>query len=78
MNINNSEHISFWYDPDKRAIIYQVGAACLFALVAWYLVSNTMANLESQSIATGFGFLDKEAAFEIGEFRPESGERSTC
>ncbi len=63
----NSEAISFWYDPDKRSILYQIGAACLFAFVAWYLVSNTMSNLERQSIATGFGFLDKEAAFEIGE-----------
>jgi len=67
MNNKNSEAISFWYDPDKRSILYQIGAACLFAFVAWYLVSNTMANLERQSIATGFGFLDKEAAFEIGE-----------
>lgn len=67
MNINSSEHISFWYDPDKRSVIYQIGAACLFAFVAWYLVSNTLTNLESQSIATGFGFLEKEAAFEIGE-----------
>ena len=67
MSENSSENISFWYDPDKRSIIYQIGAACLFAFVAWYLVSNTMTNLESQSIATGFGFLEKEAAFEIGE-----------
>lgn len=59
--------VSFWYDPDKRSIIYQIGAACFFAFVAWYLVSNTMTNLEKQSIATGFGFLEKEAAFEIGE-----------
>ena len=65
--INNSETISFWYDPDKRSILYQIGAACLFAFVAWYLVSNTMSNLEKQSIATGFGFLSNEAAFEIGE-----------
>ncbi|MCD4742685.1 MAG: amino acid ABC transporter permease [Desulfobacteraceae bacterium] len=64
---NNSEDISFWYDPDKRSILYQIGSACLFAFVAWYLVSNTMANLERQSIATGFGFLNNEAAFEIGE-----------
>jgi general L-amino acid transport system permease protein len=67
MNTTNSEKISFWYDPDKRSIIYQVGAACLFAFVAWYLVSNTMTNLANQNIATGFGFLNNEAAFEIGE-----------
>ncbi|MBU3953076.1 MAG: ABC transporter permease subunit, partial [Proteobacteria bacterium] len=63
----NSEPIDFWYDPDKRSILYQIGAACLFTFVAWYLVSNTMINLERQSIATGFGFLNKEASFEIGE-----------
>ncbi|MBU4129930.1 MAG: amino acid ABC transporter permease, partial [Proteobacteria bacterium] len=63
----NSEPIDFWYDPDKRYILYQIGAACLFTFVAWYLVSNTMINLERQSIATGFGFLNKEASFEIGE-----------
>ena len=61
------ERISLWYDPDKRSILYQISAAGLFIFVVWYLVSNTMANLETQSIATGFGFLEKEAAFEIGE-----------
>jgi general L-amino acid transport system permease protein len=63
----NSKPISFWYDPDKRSILYQIGAACLFTFVAWYLVSNTLTNLERQSISTGFGFLNKEAAYEIGE-----------
>jgi len=67
VNNQNSENISFWYDPDKRSIMYQIGAACLFLFVAWYLISNTMSNLEKQSIATGFGFLNNEAAFEIGE-----------
>jgi general L-amino acid transport system permease protein len=67
MSTSTSDNISFWYDPDKRAIIYQVGTALMVALIAWYLISNTMTNLESQNIATGFGFLDKEASFEIGE-----------
>jgi len=67
MNTKSSEKISFWYDPDKRSILYQIGAALLFIFVAWYLVSNTMTNLANQNIATGFGFLNKEAAFEIGE-----------
>jgi len=39
----------------------------LFALLAGYLISNTLDNLERQKIATGFGFLQKESAFEIGE-----------
>ena len=35
--------------------------------VAWYLVSNTLANLEARRIASGFAFLSREAGFEIGE-----------
>jgi len=57
----------FFRDPAKRAIIFQVVALVLVAVVSYYLYSNTQANLERQSIATGFGFLDKEASFEIGE-----------
>jgi general L-amino acid transport system permease protein len=61
------EKIPFWYDSAKRAIIYQIGVTALVGLLGYYLISNTLHNLEKQSIATGFGFLKKEAAFEIGE-----------
>jgi general L-amino acid transport system permease protein len=62
-----AEKIPFWHDSEKRAIIYQIGVALAVALLGYYLISNTIHNLERQSIATGFGFLQKEAAFEIGE-----------
>ncbi len=58
---------SFWYDPKVRGVMYQIGAMAMVGLLAYYLMTNTMANLERQSIATGFGFLDKQASFEIGE-----------
>ena len=64
---SQSEKIPFWLDPKKRAIIYQIGTLCMVGLLAYYLVSNTLANLERQSVATGFGFLSKESSFEIGE-----------
>ncbi len=35
--------------------------------MAWFLVSNTLANLEERRIASGFAFLQREAGFEIGE-----------
>jgi len=57
----------FWRDEAKRAIVFQIIALLIVAAVSYYLYSNTQANLERQSIATGFGFLDKEASFEIGE-----------
>jgi general L-amino acid transport system permease protein len=58
---------SFWYDPGKRSIVYQIGTLFMVALLGYYLISNTLDNLERQSIATGFSFLDREASFEIGE-----------
>ena len=69
MQTENSqpEKVPFWLDPKKRAIVYQIGTLCMVGLLAYYLVSNTLINLEKQSIATGFGFLKKESSFEIGE-----------
>ena len=58
---------AFWYDPQKRSFLYQLGVLLMVGLLVYYLVSNTIANLERQAIATGFGFLEKEASFEIGE-----------
>ena len=35
--------------------------------MAWFFISNTLANLEERRIASGFGFLGREAGFEISE-----------
>jgi len=51
----------------KRRIAYQVAAFALVAFAIGYFVSNTLANLEARRIASGFGFLGREAGFEIGE-----------
>ena len=63
----SSGNVAFWYDPRKRSIVYQLGILAMVGLLGYYLISNTLANLERQAIATGFGFLEKEASFEIGE-----------
>ncbi|MCB9947344.1 MAG: amino acid ABC transporter permease [Rhodospirillaceae bacterium] len=62
-----SDRASLWNDPRGRAIIYQVVVIGGVVLLFWYLISNTMANLERQQIASGYGFLDREAGFEISE-----------
>lgn len=59
--------VPFWRDAGKRALVFQLAALLIVAGTCYYLFSNTQANLERQSIATGFGFLDKEASFEIAE-----------
>jgi general L-amino acid transport system permease protein len=59
--------IPFWHDPEKRSIIYQVVVLGVVFLAGYYIFHNTQANLQRQAIATGFGFIDREAGFEIGE-----------
>lgn len=62
-----SATVPFYNDPKKRAILFQIITLLMVGLLAFYLISNTLTNLEKQSIATGLGFLQKESAFEIGE-----------
>ncbi len=59
--------VPFWRDAGKRGIVIQFIALIIVIGISYYLYSNTQANLERQSIATGFSFLEKEASFEIGE-----------
>ena len=59
--------VPFWRDPRKRAIIFQIVVLLLVFSTAYVLFSNTQSNLRRQSIATGFGFLQVESGFEIGE-----------
>ena len=65
--MSSPSKVSLLYDPKVRAVIYQIGVLAMVGLLAYYLMTNTLANLEKQSIATGFGFLEKQASFEIGE-----------
>ena len=55
-----------WNDPAWRAVFFQVLAVAFVILVAGFLVSNTLSNLERQGIASGFGFLGATAGFSIG------------
>ncbi len=67
MDSTPSEKIPFFRDPEKLSILYQIITICAVGLISYYLISNTLANLERQSISTGFGFVEKESSFEIGE-----------
>jgi general L-amino acid transport system permease protein len=64
---NNSSKTYFWNDQKTRAILYQIVTAVFVAFLGYYLISNVQSNMAKQSIASGFGFIEKEAAFEIGE-----------
>jgi len=67
---------ALWRDPRARAIAYQVLTLLGVIAFAAYIINNTMANLDRQGIASGFGFLDKPAGFGIPQSLIEYNELS--
>ncbi|MBV8120323.1 MAG: amino acid ABC transporter permease [Alphaproteobacteria bacterium] len=58
---------ALWRDAKIRGIAYQVVFVAAVAGFIALIVHNAIANIGRQNIATGFGFLHREAAFGIGE-----------
>jgi len=56
-----------WNDPVIRGWVFQIVVVGLVIALGWFLVSNTLDNLQRQKIASGFGYLNREAGFEIGD-----------
>lgn len=56
---------SFWRDPDKRAIVYQVLVVAFIGWIVYSMIHNTATNMESRGLASGFGFLSTSAGFGI-------------
>ena len=48
-------------------MVFQVLFVAGVVALGGFLVHNTLVNLARQNIATGFGFLGREASFAIGE-----------
>ena len=58
---------SFFYRPEVRQVIYQVVLAIALVTFFWYIIHNTIINLARLGIASGFGFWDRTAGFDIGQ-----------
>lgn len=56
-----------WSDARLRSTIWQVLVVGLVLAGIFWFVANTLHNLESRRIASGFGFLASEAGLPIGE-----------
>ncbi len=56
-----------WRSQAFRGLIYQVVAIGVVALAVWWLVTNTLYNMQVQGIKSGFDFLKDPAGFDIGE-----------
>ena len=77
LNSSSRTRVAPWNDPVVRGWVFQIVVVGSVGLLAWYLVSNTIDNLERQKIASGFHYLDREAGFEIGDTMIEYSPAST-
>jgi general L-amino acid transport system permease protein len=57
--------VSFWNNPKVRSAFVQVLLLLVLAFFAYEIVHNTISNLRSRNIASGFDFLAKGAGFDI-------------
>lgn len=53
------------YDPKSRGLMLQAAVLILILWLGVEIVTNTIENLQRQGIASGFGFLDQTAGFDI-------------
>ena len=65
-----------WRSQAFRGVLYQIVAIAAIALVAWFLIHNTLVNMRVRGIQSGFDFLYQAAGFDIGEslYKFDSGE----
>lgn len=58
---------SFLYDPKVRGIFYQVLLVAVVAYLFYMAATNAIENLQRAKIASGFGFLETTAGFDISQ-----------
>ena len=58
---------SFLYDPKVRGIFYQVVLVAAIIFLFYMAATNAIENLQRAKIASGFGFLNNTAGFDISQ-----------
>jgi general L-amino acid transport system permease protein len=59
--------VPLYNDPKVRSVAYQVALFVIVALLVYGAISNAVTNLERANIASGFGFWDSTAGFDISQ-----------
>ena len=59
--------VPFYNDPKVRSIAYQVALCAIIAFLVWGAASNAIDNLKKANIASGFGFWNQTAGFDISQ-----------
>jgi len=58
-------HVSVWNNPQIRALLVQAILVVIFGILAYEIIHNTLVNLRSRNISSGFDFLSKSSGFDI-------------
>ena len=59
--------VAFYNDPKVRSIAYQAALCIAIGFLVWGAASNAIDNLQKAHIASGFGFWDNTAGFDISQ-----------
>ena len=57
--------VAFWNNPKVRSTAFQVLLVLGVGVLFYEIIANTIDNLKTRNIASGFGFLTKTAGFDI-------------
>ncbi|MBC8211837.1 MAG: amino acid ABC transporter permease [Gammaproteobacteria bacterium] len=68
---------AFWNDPKYRALFFQIVLVLALGYFIVNIVDNTLTNMESRGISTGFAFLTEPAGFGILQTLIEFDESHT-
>jgi general L-amino acid transport system permease protein len=70
--------VALYNDPKVRSLAYQIALLAIAGFLIWGAVSNAIENLERAHIASGFGFWNTTAGFDISQtLIPYSSQVST-
>ncbi|MGA7014714.1 MAG: ABC transporter permease subunit, partial [Pseudolabrys sp.] len=69
--------VIFYNDPRVRSIAYQVALCAVVAFLVYGAASNAIENLARARIASGFGFWDQIAGFDISQTLIEYSSRGS-
>ncbi len=61
------ERDSWLTNPQVRSVVIQVALIAALAAFVWWIVGNTATNLRNANIASGFGFLQSRAGFDVSQ-----------
>lgn len=74
---DETARVSLFNDPKVRGLVYQALVFVLLVVFVYWIVGNTIENLKRANIASGFGFLNGRAGFDVGQNLIEFSSDST-